>query len=90
MNLSREWLNEFVKVTASDKEFAEAMTISGSKVETTETEGEGIKNVVVGQVKSLVKHPDSDHMWICQVEVGQASPIQIVTGAQNLHEGDFV
>ena len=90
MNLSREWLNEFVKVTASDKEFAEAMTLSGSKVETYATEGDEIKNVVVGQVKSLVRHPNSDHMWICQVDVGQASPIQIVTGAQNLHEGDYV
>ena len=90
MNLSRRWLNEFVTVTASDKEFSEAMTLSGSKVETFSAEGEEIKNVVVGQVKSLVRHPNSDHMWICQVDVGQAAPIQIVTGAQNLHEGDFV
>ena len=90
MNLSRKWLNEFVTVNTSDKEFAEAMTLSGSKVETTSIEGEEIKNVVVGQVKSLVRHPNSDHMWICQVDVGQAEPIQIVTGAQNLHEGDIV
>ena len=90
MNLSREWLNEFVKVDASDKDFAEAMTLSGSKVETTAVEGEEIKNVVVGQVKSLERHPDSDHMWICMVDVGAGEPIQIVTGAQNLHEGDFV
>ncbi len=91
MNLSREWLNEFVNVTASDKEFAEAMTLSGSKVETTTQEGEGIQNVVVGQVKSLVRHPDSDHMWICQVDVGKGGdPIQIVTGAQNVKEGDLV
>ena len=53
MNLSRKWLNEFVTVNTSDKEFAEAMTLSGSKVETTSIEGEEIKNVVVGQVKSL-------------------------------------
>ena len=91
MNLSREWLNEFVNVTASDKEFAEAMTLSGSKVETTTQEGDGIQNVVVGQVKSLVRHPDSDHMWICQVDVGKGGdPIQIVTGAQNVKEGDLV
>ena len=90
MNLSRKWLDEFVTVNASDKEFAEAMTLSGSKVETFSAEGEEIKNVVVGQVKSLVRHPNSDHMWICQVDVGQSEPIQIVTGAQNLHEGDFV
>ena len=90
MNLSREWLNEFVKVDASDKEFDEAMTHSGSKVEVTQVPGEEIKNVVVGRVLSLVRHPNSDHMWICQVDVGDAEPVQIVTGAQNLHEGDLV
>lgn len=90
MNLSRRWLNEFVNVTASDKEFAEAMTLSGSKVETYETEGSEIRNVVVGRVKSLVRHPNSDHMWICQVDVGEAEPIQIVTGAQNVKENDLV
>ena len=90
MNLSREWLNEFVEVNASDKDFAEAMTLSGSKVEVTEIEGEEIKNVVVGKVLSLVRHPDSDHMWICQMDVGTDSPVQIVTGAQNLAEGDIV
>ena len=90
MNLSREWLNEFVKVDASDKEFDEAMTLSGSKVEVTQGPGEEIKNVVVGRVLSLVRHPNSDHMWICQVDVGDAEPVQIVTGAQNLHEGDLV
>ncbi len=90
MNLSRKWLNEFVSVTASDQEFAKAMTLSGSKVESTLREGDSIRNVVVGQVKSLVRHPNSDHMWICQVDVGQPTPIQIITGAQNLHEGDFV
>ena len=90
MNLSREWLNEFVEVNASDKDFAEAMTLSGSKVEVTEIEGEEIKNVVVGKVLSLVRHPDSDHMWICQMDVGAEAPVQIVTGAQNLTEGDIV
>lgn len=90
MNLSRKWLDEFVSVQANDKEFAEAMTLSGSKVEVTEVMGEDIKNVVVGQVLTLERHPDSDHMWVCQIAVGKSSPLQIVTGAQNLHEGDFV
>ena len=90
MILSRKWLHEFVNVNEGDKEFAEAMTLSGSKVEITEVEGSEIENVVVGQVRTLVRHPDSDHMWICRVDVGAAEPIQIVTGAQNLHEGDFV
>ena len=90
MNLSRKWLNEFVTVTANDKEFAEAMTLSGSKVETAEDLGAEISNVVVGRLLSMERHPDSDHMWVCQVEVGQAEPIQIVTGAWNIHPGDLM
>ena len=90
MNLSRKWLNEFVTVTASDKEFDEAMTLSGSKVELTHDLGEEISNVVVGKVTAMEHHPDSDHMWICQVEVGKDEPVQIVTGAWNVHLGDLV
>ena len=90
MNLSRKWLNEFVTVTASDKEFAEAMTLSGSKVELTHDLGAEISNVVVGRLLSMERHPDSDHMWICQVDVAQDEPIQIVTGAWNIHPGDLM
>ena len=89
MNLSRKWLNEFVTVNASDKEFAEAMTLSGSKVEITTDLGAEIQNVVVGRVLEMKRHENSDHMWICQVDVGDGV-IQIVTGAQNVHEGDLV
>ena len=90
MNLSRKWLNEFVQIDAGDREFAEAMTLSGSKVELTRDLGEEIKNVVVGRILSMERHPDSDHMWVCQVDVGGAEPVQIVTGAWNIHEGDLV
>ncbi len=90
MNLSREWLNEFVKVDASAKEFAEAMTLSGSKVETTTDLGAEISNVVVGRILSMERHPDSDHMWVCQLDVGKDEPVQIVTGAWNIHVGDLV
>ena len=90
MNLSRKWLNEFVTVTASDKEFAEAMTLSGSKVELTHDLGEEISNVVVGRLLSMERHPDSDHMWVCHVDVAQDEPIQIVTGAWNIHPGDLM
>ena len=90
MKLSREWLNEFTPVSAPDRDFAEAMTLSGSKVEITEVEGAEIENVVVGKVLSLIRHPNSDHMWSCQVDIGGAAPIQIVTGAQNVREGDLV
>ncbi|MBQ9980559.1 MAG: phenylalanine--tRNA ligase subunit beta [Oscillospiraceae bacterium] len=90
MNLSRKWLSEFVDITASDKDFAEAMTLSGSKVEVTADLGAEINNVVVGKVLSIVRHENSDHMWVCQVDVGQGEPVQIVTGAQNVKEGDLV
>ena len=90
MNLSRKWLNEFVTVEVSDKEFAEAMTLSGSKVEVIEDLGAEISNVVVGKVVSIKRHENSDHMWVCQIDVGEGEPIQIVTGAQNVKEGDLV
>ena len=84
MLLSRNWLNEFVEVDAPVHEFAEAMTMSGSKQEITTDLGAEIKNVVVGKILSIEKHPDSDHLWICQIDVGAKDNIQIVTGAQNL------
>ncbi|MDY4507545.1 MAG: phenylalanine--tRNA ligase subunit beta [Candidatus Faecousia sp.] len=92
MKLNRKWLNEeFVDLSnVSDKEFVETMTVFGQKVETYERMDAEIKNVVVGKVLSMVRHPNSDHMWICQVDVGQGEPVQIVTGAQNVHEGDLV
>ena len=90
MKLSREWLNEFTPVSAPDRDFAEAMTLSGSKVETTEDRGAEISNIVVGTILTMERHPDSDHMWICQLDVGQSAPIQIVTGAWNIHPGDMV
>ena len=90
MNLSRKWLREFVTAEANDKDFAEAMTLSGSKVELTHDLGEEISNVVVGRLLSMERHPDSDHMWVCQVDVAQDEPIQIVTGAWNIHPGDLM
>ena len=91
MKLSRKWLQEFVDIgPVGDRGFAEAMTISGSKVEVTEDLGAGISNVVVGRIEKMERHPDSDHMWICQIDAGQDVPVQIVTGAWNIHEGDLV
>ena len=92
MKLNRKWLNEdFVDLSAvSDKEFVETLTVFGQKVETWERMDAEMKNVVVGKVLSMVRHPNSDHMFICQVDVGKDEPVQIVTGAQNVHEGDLV
>ncbi len=92
MKLNRKWLNEeFVDLShVSDKEYVEKLTIFGQKVETYERMDAEIKNVVVGKVVSIVRHENSDHMWVCQIDVGQEEPVQIVTGAQNVHEGDLV
>ena len=91
MNLSMKWLSEFITLDPmSPREFAEAMTMSGSKVEGWEIEGEQIDKVVVGKVLSIEKHPDADKLVVCQVDVGAEAPIQIVTGASNLTAGDKV
>ena len=66
------------------------MTLSGSKVETIERPDENLKNVVVGKILEMKRHENSDHMWVCQIDVGQAEPVQIVTGAWNVHVGDYV
>ena len=92
MKLNRKWLHEeFVDLShVSDKEYVETLTVFGQKVETYERMDAEIKNVVVGKIVSIVRHTNSDHMWVCQVDVGQEEPVQIVTGAQNVHEGDLV
>ena len=90
MLLSRKWLNEFVEIDANDKDFAEAMTLSGSKQETTTDLSAELKNVIVGKILEMRKHENSDHMWVCRIDVGEAEPIQIVTGAWNIHTGDLV
>ena len=92
MKLNRKWLHEeFVDLShVSDKEYVEKLTVFGQKVETYERMDAEIKNVVVGKVLSIVRHENSDHMWVCQVDVGQEEPVQIVTGAQNVSAGDLV
>ena len=92
MKLNRKWLHEeFVDLSnVSDRDFVEKLTIFGQKVETYERMDAEIKNVVVGKVVSIVRHENSDHMWVCQVDIGQAEPVQIVTGAQNVKQGDLV
>ena len=92
MKLNRKWLNEeFVDLSGvPDREFVETMTIAGQKVETYERLDAELRNVVVGRVVSITRHTNSDHMWVCQIDVGAGEPVQIVTGAQTVHEGDLV
>jgi len=90
MKVSLNWLKDYVKFDLSDRDYAELMTGTGTKVETIERLGEDIENVVAGRINSVTPHPDSDHLVICIVDVGGEKPLQIVTGAQNVNAGDLV
>ena len=90
MNLSLKWLHDFTNTDGiTTKEYCDRMTDTGSKVEGYEILGEDIQNVKVAKVVSMERHPDSDHLWVCQVDIG-SEVTQIVTGAQNVKEGDIV
>lgn len=90
MNLSMNWLADFVSVKdIAIRDYTERLTYTGSKVEGYEVLGEDISNVVVARIVKMEKHPDSDHLWICQVDTGNGVT-QIVTGAQNIFEGAVV
>lgn len=90
MNLSMKWLNDYVDIDASPRDFSEAMTMSGSKVESYGSAGDEVQNVVVGKILSIEKHPNADKLVICSVDVGKSEPIQIVTGASNVFVGALV
>lgn len=90
MNLSKKWLNDFVDLNISPKEFSDAMTMSGSKVECYKYENDIINNIVVGQILSIDAHPNADKLQICKVNVGKDEPIQIVTAAKNMKVNDKV
>ncbi|MBR1592056.1 MAG: phenylalanine--tRNA ligase subunit beta [Ruminococcus sp.] len=90
MNLSMKWLGDYVNIDVPIKDYCHALTMSGSKVECYTEEGKDIKNVVVGKILSVVPHENSDHLVVCQVEVGKDAPVQIVTGASNVNAGDIV
>ncbi|MBQ7131494.1 MAG: phenylalanine--tRNA ligase subunit beta [Oscillospiraceae bacterium] len=91
MNLSMKWLSDYVDVSdVSIKDYCHAMTMSGSKVEGYEAENAEISNVVCAKILSVVPHENSDHLVVCQVDVGKDEPVQIVTGASNVNAGDIV
>lgn len=98
MKLSRKWLNEFIDLSLeekNDRDFAEAMTMSGSKVEGTDYMGEGISRVVVGKIVAMDLLWDAGDsgkhtLWNCKVDVGGERDLQIITGAQNQKVGDLV
>ncbi len=90
MNLSMRWLNDYVKADMPIKDYCHALTMSCSKVEGYEVEGADISNVVVGKILSKGPHENADALFVCQVDAGKESPVQIVTNAKNVKEGDLV
>lgn len=90
MKLSMKWLKDYVNINVTPQEYANAMTMSGSKVEGYEVEGSSIENVVVGKILSISKHPDADKLLVCSVDVARAEPLQVVTAATNINPGDLV
>ena len=89
MDLSLRWLGDYVDTGVTPKQFCDAMTMSGSKVECYSEEADYITNCVVGRIINIEKHPDADKLQVCQVDVGDRS-VQIVTAATNVFEGALV
>lgn len=90
MKVPMSWFNDYTNVDGiAPREYAEALTLTGSKVETVENMGADIQNVVTGKILEITEHPDSDHMVICKVDV-KDEILQIVTGAPNVKVGQIV
>ena len=90
MNTALSWIKAYVpELDCTDKEYCDAMTLSGTKVEGYERTDKNLQSIVVGQILKIEKHPDADKLIVCQVNVGSRT-IQIVTGAPNVKEGDKV
>lgn len=91
MNLPLSWLKDYMNTDGIDEAtYAHEMTMSGSIVEGIENPAKEFKNVVTGKILEVAPHPDADKLVVCQVEVGEAEPIQIVTGAPNVFAGAIV
>ena len=98
MRISYEWLKSMVDVPEDPSDLVAEFVRTGTEVEAVEKVGADLTNVVTAQVVSKKPHPDSDHMWLCQVSVGDRNvdadgnpvPLQIVCGAQNFEEGDHI
>ncbi|MCM1252903.1 MAG: phenylalanine--tRNA ligase subunit beta [Clostridium sp.] len=90
MNTALSWIKAYVpELSCTDKEYADAMTLTGTKVETYERLDKNLEKIVIGQIEKIEKHPDADKLIVCQVNIGSET-IQIVTGAPNVKEGDKV
>ena len=89
MKVPMQWIRQYTDIPVTPEEFESAMIMHGTGVEGLENQNDAVQNVVVGKILSVRKHENSDHMVICSVDVGEEEPLQIVTGAPNVHEGDL-
>ncbi|NLV87746.1 MAG: phenylalanine--tRNA ligase subunit beta [Tissierellia bacterium] len=89
MLLPIKWLKDYIKIDEDAKVLADGLTLSGSHVESIKALNKGVENVVVGKILSIEKHPNADKLLVCKVDIGSET-LQIVTGATNLKEGDYV
>ena len=90
MNTSLSWIKAYVPdLDVTAQEYTDAMTLSGTKVEGYEVLDADLDKIVIGQIDKIEGHPDADKLIVCQVNVGNEI-LQIVTGADNVHEGDKV
>ncbi len=85
-----KWIRDYVNIDMDTVEFADKMTMTGTKVETIEFLGKEISNVVVGKIEEIKQHPNADKLVVCQVNVGEEELVQICTGAKNVSEGDII
>lgn len=91
MNVSLKWLSSLVDINGLDPEkMAETLTVDGIPVEEISRPGKGFKGIYTGKILEVKKHPDADHLLICQLDVGQDEPVQIVTSADNVRAGQIV
>ena len=91
MNTPISWIKAYVPdLDMPVQEFVDKITLSGSHVENYKEYDKNLEKIVVGKVLKVEKHPDADKLVICQVDVGEEAPIQIVTGAPNVFEGALV
>ena len=90
MQISLSWLKNYVDIDVPVDVLCDKMVMSGFEVESIEDLSKTMDGVVVGQIRQIEKHPDSDHLLICQVDVGEPDPVQIITGAGNVFEGALV
>lgn len=90
MNTSLSWIKAYVPdLDVTAQEYTDAMTLSGTKVEGYEVMDADLDKIVIAQIDKIERHPDADKLIVCQVNVGTET-VQIVTGANNVHEGDKV